>query len=649
VYNIAMRYYEVSPTKIFRSSGDTLTYSFSEKLPIGLVVNIPLGRQTTTGIIIKEVQKPSYETRDIHSIIEHTPLPGYLIKLATWLSTFYSTPLPTIWQTMLPAGLNTTRRKQIFEARDAIRKRTHFLLNKDQSLAVSSIMSTSGTHLLHGVTGSGKTAVYSELINKCFKINKSAIVLVPEIALTSQLVDEFMQQFPGRVLLTHSKQTPAQRHIAWRTCLVSKQPLVVLGPRSALFMPLKDLGLIVIDECHEPSYKQDKSPRYSALRAASMLARYHDARLVLGSATPNIVDFYLAKSQNKIHRLNKPARNINLPVISIIDATKRTEFSSHRFIARSALSAIEKRLESKEQVLIFHNRRGSTTTTLCDNCGWQALCTSCFLPLTLHHDKYHLRCHACGQTHQVPTSCPDCSGTQIIHKGIGTKLIESELKKLFPTANIARFDTDTDKNETIESRYKELYDGNIDIIIGTQAIAKGLDLPKLRLVYVPQADSGLSLPDFSASERTFQLLSQVVGRVGRFEHSTQVIVQTYQVSHPVIQLGVEQNYSSFYKYALEERKRANFPPFTFLLQITCTYKTEKLAISNCKKLAKKLTLFDSSLIVSQPSPAFYERSPKGYRWQLLVKSTRRLNLLESIKLIPPGPHWQYDIDPVSLL
>lgn len=287
--------------------------------------------------------------------------------------------------------------------------------------------------------------------------------------------------------------------------------------------------------------------------------------------------------------------------------------------------------------------------TVCEQCGWQASCKRCFIPLSLHSDTHNLRCHVCGHAETIPTSCPLCNHANIIHKGVGTKLIESELTKLFPKANIARFDGDSENGNTLDARYNDLHDGKINIIIGTQVVAKGLDLPRLRTVGVVQADSGLSMPDFSTTERTFQLLAQVVGRVGRSDHTTSVIVQTYHPNHFAIVNGLTQNYNDFYENVITERKRAHFPPFVFLLKITCIYKTEAAAIRNASSFAQTIRdVFPTEVEVLGPTPAFYERQRGTYRWQLVIKSKKRSTLIEVLSHLPSS-HWQFELDPVSLL
>ena len=645
-----MFYYEVAPTKMIRPESPVFTYSSDRKLSIGQIVTIEVGRQNLVGIVMQSVNKPHYETKDIRSVLEDKVIPKQLVALSEWLSTYYVTHLALVLQTMLPTGILKTRRARKIENKIAFRNRTNFVLNKQQSAALTDIESASaGTVLLHGITGSGKTAVYINAARKSLEDGKSVIVLVPEIALAPQVVEEFSAHFDD-IILTHSRQSEAERHVAWEAALASAEPRVVIGPRSALFLPLTSIGLIIIDEAHEPSFKQEQSPRYSALRAASVLAKEHGAKLILGSATPSVSDYYLARESHRpIIEMTITARKSQAPKVTLIDMTNRANFHRHRFLSDALLGQLEQTFASGKQALIFHNRRGSASTTLCENCGWQATCPRCFVPLTLHADKHELRCHICGHTEKVPTSCPVCHHVDIIHKGIGTKLIETELRKIFPSIVTARFDGDSESDETLDARYKELYDGSIQLIIGTQIVAKGLDLPHLRTVGVVQADAGLSLPDFSSPERTFQLLAQVIGRVGRSDHETSVIIQSYQPTHPAVVDGLKQDYASFYEKALAERKRALFPPFVFILKLTCVYKTEDAAIRNAKTLAVKLrAVLPAGVEILGPTPAFYERQRDTYRWQLTLKAKQRSHLTDALKYLPSS-HWQFELDPVSLI
>ena len=646
-----MYYYEVAPNQIIRTDCESFTYSSETLLQIGHIVLVEVGKKQIIGVILRKTNKPSYVTKPIISIIEPTPLPKQLVELSSWLSKYYASPLAAVLQTILPRGIQKKRRPSPPQPEIVKRNRTNIVFSKEQATALKEIANTeSGTFLLQGITGSGKTEVYIETAKQAILAGSSVIVLVPEIALTSQLVSEFSNHFEN-LLITHSKMTESARHNIWKETLVSDEPRIIIGPRSALFTPFKKIGAIIIDEAHEPSYKQEQTPRYSALRAATMLGRFHKAKVIFGSATPSVADRYLAEASGRpILKLNNQARTGSIPSsIELVDMKKRDNFNGHRFFSKQLLTEIEKNLKNKEQVLIFHNRRGSASTTLCKECGWTAECPKCFLPLALHADNYQLRCHICGFQIAVPTSCPTCGSTNVIHKGIGTKLIESELRKLFPSANIARFDADNTNDEAVNARYQDLYNGVIDIAIGTQVVAKGLDLPQLRTVGVIQADTGLALPDFNTNERTFQLLAQVVGRVGRNEHQTKVIIQTYKPDHPSIIDGLTQNYESFYKQALLERKKGSFPPFTHLLKLTCVYKTEAAAIKNSQKLAKELReKINKSVQILGPTPAFYERQHDTYRWQIVLKSPKREYLIDTLKLVPPK-FWQYELDPTGLL
>jgi len=646
-----MHYYEVAPNQIIRPGSSVFTYASEQSLSVGQIVVIEVGKKQMVGIIMRTAKQPSYKTKPVLSVIEQTPLPGQLLDLATWLSMYYVTPLASVLQTLLPRGLQKTRRARPDAPQHTPRARTNIVFNEQQKKVINTVKTSSpGTFLLQGITGSGKTEVYIAIAKQAIEAGKSAIILVPEIALTSQIIAEFSHHFKD-ILVVHSTMGEAERHATWKEALNSASPRVVIGARSALFTPLQNIGAIIVDEAHEPSYKQEQSPRYSALRAATVLGRLHSAHVILGSATPSVSDRYLAEQSHRpILTLTTSAREHTLPpIISLIDMTKRANFNGHRFFSKQLLTQLEATLAEGKQALIFHNRRGSASTTLCEHCGWTAQCPRCYIPLTLHADNHHLRCHICNYQQNVPTSCPECSHANIIYKGFGTKLIETELRKLFPKASIARFDADNDTKETVNARYAELYSGAIDIAVGTQVIAKGLDLPELRTVGVIQADSGLALPDFSASERTFQLLAQVVGRVGRNEHTTQVIVQSYQPSHPSVAYGLAQDYESFYTYALDHRKKGHFPPFVHLLQLTCVYKSEAAAIRAAQSVARDLrSKIHSDVTILGPTPAFYERQRDTFRWQLTLKSPKREHLINALAFIPTT-HWQSELDPTSLL
>jgi len=639
----------VAPTTVVRTTEHAYTYHTDTPLAIGTLVRLSVGKKLTNGVVLSEVPtKPAFTTKAIGAVLIGQPLPKPLLVMAQWLSEYYATHMANTLQTILPSGLNKQRREHKKNAIHPRRKRTTIVLNTDQRAALSVLNAqAAGTFLLHGVTGSGKTQVYIEAVKHAAAAGKSAIILVPEIALTPQLVAEFANHF-SNLVVTHSGLTEAQRHNVWQKALQTAEPMVVIGPRSALFMPLNNVGIIIVDECHEPSYKQEQSPRYSALRAASILARAHGAKLVLGSATPAISDYYLAEqSKSPILRLTKPAAQLQPVEVKVIDLKVKQNFLRHRFLSNELLGAIDRALENRYQILLFHNRRGTAPTTICEHCGWTAHCPNCFLPQTLHADAHELRCHLCGGVERVPPACPECHEPTVVFKGIGTKLIEAEIIKRYPKARIARFDADTSEAEAVHNRYQELYDGEIDIMIGTQMLAKGLDIPRLALVGVIQADSGLILPDYTSEERVFQLLYQVIGRAGRGEHPGEVVIQTYQPDHPVVRAAIARDYAGFYEAEIASRERGHFPPFRFLLKLTCNYKTEAGAINASQKLSRELRRNYPMLKILGPTPSFHERLGGNYRWQLVVKASQRSDLVVIAKNVPAG--WMADLDPASLL
>jgi len=641
-------FYEVIPAG--RTEG--LIYDYGDSLLPGQIVLVLVGKRQLPGVIIKKVAQPNFKTKSILKVLYSKPLPGHLLDVVSFLHEYYLAPSGAGVSLILPKGVEKKRRKteQMFGDCAKTEHNTNLSqirLNTAQKNALQGLQKApDGTKLLYGVTGSGKTNIYLKMALDAFKQQKSSILLVPEIALTSQLVRVFQEVFGENIVLIHSRQTEAERHLIFNTLLETNRPKIIIGPRSALFAPISDLGLIVIDEEHDGAYYQENPPRYSAIRVASFIAKKLGIPLILGSATPTIEDFYLAETHNSVVKLGQKAiKGAVKPDIQVIDFKERGNFSRNRYFSNSLLAAITKNLENGRQTLIFHNRRGSAPLTICEDCGEEILCPNCFLPLTLHADEYTLQCHTCGFSEKVPSCCPKCGHPGMVHKGFGTKLLESELRKLFPKARVRRFDADNKKGEGVEAIYEEIKAGGVDILVGTQTIAKGLDLPKLATVGVVQADAGLSLPDFSAEERTFQLLTQVIGRVGRGHIAdTSVFIQTFQPEHPVIKFALDEDYLGFYAYIIKQRGRSGFPPFSFILRLEVTLKTEALVLKKIRDVAKKMA-GDKRLKVSPPCPAFHERTDKGYTWQIVIRSRSRKALVEmcegldknfKVVLDPPG-------------
>lgn len=645
-----MHYYEVVPLIRFGGNTQVLTYSFQKKITPGSLVSISIGNKKSTAIVLTKVTKPSFKTKPIEKIYDIKPLPRYLIDTAVWMSDYYISPLSACFQTILPKGILKKRRSELNAASNhkAIRKNEDIKLNKDQQKAVKQVRSTQAkTITLFGVTGSGKTRTYIALSLDALANGKSIIVLVPEITLTSQIADQFRSVFGNTVLLTHSGMTEQQRHLVWQECMNSDKPRIVIGPRSALFCPLKNLGLILVDESHDNSYKQDQNPKYHAIRAASFIASKTNAKVILGSATPSVVDYYTAEAKKApIVRLPKPAINSSGLTVDIINQKDRSLFTKNTFVSDTLFDSLDNSLNNNRQSILFINRRGTARLVLCTNCGWQSNCPDCKLPLTFHEDKQTVLCHICNYQNKLPISCPECSQPDITYKGIGSKRIESEIKKLFPQANTLRVDKDNIKISDFNQAYENLYRGKIDIAIGTQMISKGLDIPRMDTVGVIQADSMLYLPDFQATERTFQLLYQVCGRSGRRENPGHSVIQTYSPEHPSIKFAKERDFAGFYQYELHERKSAFFPPFNYLLKISCKRKSRNSAIKSASSLIDKLGV-PPSISVHGPAPAFHEHSKSGYTWQVVLSGSSRKSLVDLGKKIPSGFH--VDIDPSDLL
>lgn len=685
-------FFEVIPTEVFRQNGGSLTYSSDLPLQPGHLVLIPLGKKTIPGLVLRRVKSVNFPTKPVAKLLSSLPVPAHILKSILWLAKYYLTPLPSAANLFLPAGIMTRNSLKLlsmppdshskaFSTKSAKEQlsqpnssksplkspqNANYLklplidLNPAQRNALRALQNAPGsTRLLRGVTGSGKTNIYLQMTANALQAQKSVILLVPEIALTSQLIKIFRATFGDRVQLIHSQQTPAERRSIWINLLQAttkpthdpalsvSEPLILIGPRSALLAPIANLGLIIIDEAHESTYYQENAPRYSSLRLASFIAQTLKIPCIQGTATPNLVDFHLAKTRHTLVELPFKAKATAIdPEISLVDLRKRENFTKNRYISDQLLTKISENIQLKHQTLIFHNRRGSAPITLCEQCGWQALCPNCYLPLALHSDSYELSCHVCGHLAKVPTSCPSCHHTSVIHKGIGTKLLESELKTLFPKAKIARFDGDNKRGEDLATLYQSVKSGEQNILIGTQTLARGLDLPHLATVGIIQADAGLALPDFATEERTFELLTQVIGRVGRGHlASASVILQTYQPDHPVIQASLTADFARFAQYSLRQRQRGHLPPFTYLAKLKITYKTEKTTLKKIQQVYQTLST-DPKLSLSPPAPAFHERTNRGYTWQIIIKSTSRQHLLDALQ---PFSNFHIEIDPPSLL
>lgn len=533
--------------------------------------------------------------------------------------------------------------------------------------------------ILHGVTGSGKTEIYLRAVQATLEQGKQALVLVPEIALTPQTVRRFLGRFPGLVGLIHSQLSPGERYDTWRRARAG-QLQVVVGPRSALFTPFANLGLIVVDECHDSSYYQSEpAPAYSAVQAAIDYGTFTHAAVILGSATPPVELMYTATNRNwrvlalperilahrqsvaaQLERLGRSEAVVTgsgestflpLPPVTVVDMRQELKAGNRSIFSRRLQSAIEKTLASGQQAILFLNRLGSATYIFCRDCGFVLRCPRCDRPLTLHRDAAQLVCHTCGYRRKIPDRCPNCGGTQIRDYGTGTERVEQEVLKVFPSARTLRWDSETTKKKgSHDLLLSHFVSHRADILIGTQMLAKGLDLPLVTLVGVILAEVGLYLDDFRAPERTFQLLTQVAGRAGRSPLGGQVVLQTYQPEQYAIQMASGHDYAGFYRREIDARRKLGYPPFSRLLRLEYRHAEAIKAKQAAERLAGQIQDwlreggFDSTDVIG-PAPCFFARQNSLYRWQIVLRGPDPAAVVRN----KPLGDWRIEVDPQSLL
>ena len=542
-------------------------------------------------------------------------------------------------------------------------------LNTDQAIAFAAIQAAiyenrRATFLLHGVTGSGKTEIYMQAIAIALKQKKGAIVLVPEIALTPQTISRIVGRFGARVAVLHSNLSDGERYDQWqriRTCEAD----IVVGPRSAIFAPISNLGLIVVDEEHETSYKQtDASPRYHARDVALKRSKLAECPVILGTATPSLESYYRAQA-GEYHLLSLPSRvsNIKMPSVQIVDMREELEKSNRSIFSVPLKMAIEKRVAQHEQVILFLNRRGYSTHVFCRTCGHVERCRDCSISLTFHFHTKRLVCHHCGYERQTPESCPQCSSIYFRYFGLGTQQVEQQAIRAFPKANVKRMDTDSTRHKDAHRKILDDFrTGKINILVGTQMIAKGLDFPKVTLVGVISADTALNLPDFRAGERAFNLLAQVAGRSGRSQAGGEVIIQTYMPDHYSIQASQEHDYLRFYREEIVYREEFLYPPFSSAATIVLRGAVEKdvIHVANCLlKCLEKLQVQEfSNVEIRGPVSAPLSKIMGKYRWHFLLRSKHVEKLRDvaqrAVDALPLAASAKnvdliVDIDPISVL
>ncbi len=608
--------------------------SLKEKISVGKRVWVPFGQKRLVGYVVglpgvTSEAPGAYSLKDIEEVIDEKPiLDDGMLKLTKWMSEYYLCSWGEAIENSLPATIRKGKTK--INARKTPEEKLYaptsdLRLTGQQNTALGPILedlkkARHGVYVLFGITASGKTEVYLQAISLALKQGKSSIVLVPEIALTPQTTERFKSRFGNEVSVIHSRLSEGVRFREWQRANEGACHIVI-GPRSAVFSPLKNIGLIILDEEHETSYKQEDAPRYHARDVAVKRAEFSSATVILGSATPSLESYYNALSgRYKLIKLTERILKRELPKVRIVDMRKEIMHRKKASVFSHVLQdALGKTISEKRQAILFLNRRGFSTHLDCKKCGAVLECKRCKSVLVYHSDIGKLICHYCNRRFDVPNICPSCNGAYIKFFGLGTQKVESELHRFFPTARISRMDTDaTLKKGSHERILDDFKNGAIDVLVGTQMIAKGLDFPQVTLVGVVSADTTLNLPDFRASERTFDLLTQVGGRAGRGSELSQVIIQTYAPTHYSIVSASRHDYEGFYEKEITTRRFLNFPPYYKIIKFTFRSSKEEKAERAAEELSKRLRTLKGIKVVG-PAPAPVIKVRGQYRWNVFLK------------------------------
>ena len=664
------------PIRISNSFHYLIDDELGKTLSIGSVVSIPFGNRNAFGFVLGFPVKSNVDLLKLKSITEILVLKPLfdesMFQLLKWVSDYYCHPLGEVISTAIPKAFwmpkKEKRNLKLKEKNSELILDQPVLghsLNENQKKAVDLILDASEKRpfLLHGVTGSGKTEVYMSVLSSIINDKKTGIILVPEIALTPQLTERFSKRFPGMVAVLHSDLTAKERTYQWNLITEGKAQIVI-GARSAVFAPLKNLGVIVVDEEHETSFKQEDSLRYNARDLAVVRSKLLGAKVILGSATPSVETYQNALNGKYVHlKLPERVNQRPMPTTSFIDIKDKSQWYSPelRWLSRGLVNAIADTLEQGQQVMLFLNRLGFAHFLFCGDCGHTWRCKDCDVSLTYYQNPPLLKCHYCGVQKKVPVCCENCSGTQLDTIGLGTEQVEKTIKSIFPKASVARMDRGVIKGKKdLEKVLERIQKREVDIVIGTQMVAKGHDFPGIALVGVLMADASLNLPDFRSYERTFQVITQVSGRAGRGETPGEVIIQTLNPEHPVLLAASRHQQESFYRDELSARKLFQFPPFhravMLRFQHTNPKNVENFAYQVTELLQKEAPRRFANSQILGPSEAPLARIKKMYRWQCLVKSESVKEIQVMLKLLFEWEKKQkstvqlsVDVDPINLI
>ncbi len=672
---------EVIPGKRTGTDIETFSYlvpdKFESQIKVGSIVDVPWGAKTIRGMVL-ENQKPghqsqneSFKIKNIINIDSEFTIPVSYIDVISWISKYYLCSLGEALSLFMPPTEVKSRKGKVKSGDE--KKRIIELSSEQQEIfdVVKPQLASSEKSpvLIHGVTGSGKTEIYLRLAQEVIDAGKQVVVLVPEIMLTPQTFGRFEAVFGDKIALMHSGLAKSQRFLSYLQFYRGEKP-IILGPRSALLVPSLNIGLIIIDEEHDTSYKQEKNPKYNAVRLAEKIAGANSALLVLGSATPSVESYFKAKSgQYQLFEIKNRYNKLILPPAALVDL--RNEIKSGNFspISKKLQESIAHSLKRKRQIFLFLNRRGSATFISCRECGEIIDCPNCSIPLAYHINQYrsslsgenphqtsyyrsknnneYLNCHHCDFKSVVPQTCPKCGSLKIKYFGAGVERVESEIRGFFPKARIKKIESsDLSSERAYREFYDELKSGKIDILIGTQVIAKGLDIPSVDLVGIVSADVGLHLPHFKASEKTFQLLTQVSGRSGRKDNVGSTIVQTYWPESEAIRAALMHDYVQFYAKEIKDRQGQNYPPFTRLIRVVAEERRQEKAKEMIAAVAKNLE--ENKVTFIGPARCFFQKLRNMYRYHLIIKVNGLPD--EKISLVfEKHPYLFWDVDPESLL
>lgn len=633
---------------------------------IGKRVHIPFRSAKRIGYIVRLEDKPIVESpRRLIDIIDEEPIfTPEMIELGRWIKDNYFCSWGEALEAMIPGALKRGKIQsspRIKEEPEEVTPQEPHTPNKEQAKVLLDIRKCikEGKHevfLLHGITGSGKTEIYLQAMESVLKEGKTGIILVPEISLTPQTVERFSSRFAGDVAVFHSKMLESARFLEWKRIKEGKAHIVV-GPRSAVFSPFESVGMVVIDEEHEPSYKQEDVPRYHAREVAIERAKKCGAPVILGSATPSLESYHKAVTgRYKLVELTQRIKEKELPRVRLVDMRMEPETrSGKKVISRILAEALKEDISKKQQALIFLNRRGFSTFVICRKCGYVLKCPRCDSPMVFHQEKKSLICHYCNMREFPPDICPSCNEDYLMYKGTGTQKVEDELKKILPAARIERMDSDTMSKRGAHDRVlKDFKDHKTDIIVGTQMIAKGLDFPKVTQVGVISADANLNLPDFRSGERTFNLITQVAGRAGRGDLGGEVIVQTFTPEHYAIRFATKHDYHAFYDQEIQSRRELLFPPFVSMVKLTVRSKKEENAIKAIERLEKTLKKKMPDVDMLGPAPSPMAKLRGFYRWNILLRAEDRETIVKPLRSAlkgfrkGSGVFLAVDVDPMTM-